>query len=212
MQTDTPRTIEEAYESACSASNLKVLSEGCTDADVLIAAGWSDTSLGMALMRLQSEWAGSEKPQRVSEDAIKRMAATQGGGPTSGLTVTQAREVVAHWYANELSLLLLKLKSLKDVRKQMSIRADRKGINPNRVGAVILWWLDQTCHACDGHGKSKIPGAPSLSHRNCHKCNGTGKAKLPEGDAGRYLANLMDACVGSGRASLRNRLSATRGS
>ena len=48
-------TIAERYISAGQSSNLKVEADKASDADVLIAAGWSATRIGMALMRLHTK-------------------------------------------------------------------------------------------------------------------------------------------------------------
>lgn len=45
-----PRTIEEQYTSAGNADDLTVTSERRTDADVLIASGWTPGLLGGVLM------------------------------------------------------------------------------------------------------------------------------------------------------------------
>lgn len=49
------RTIDEQYTSAGNADDLTVTSERRTDADVLIASGWTPGLLGGVLMRLHSE-------------------------------------------------------------------------------------------------------------------------------------------------------------
>lgn len=62
-----PRTIEEQYTSAGNADDLTVTSERRTDADVLIASGWTPGLLGGVLMRLHSEWDGAAKPRKLTE-------------------------------------------------------------------------------------------------------------------------------------------------
>ena len=60
-------TIEERYISATQATNLKVEAEKSGPADVLIAAAWSMSRVGAALVRLSSEWDGSAKRPRMSD-------------------------------------------------------------------------------------------------------------------------------------------------
>ena len=49
------RTVDEAYSSAGNTSDLTVKAERRSDADVLIASGWTPGLLGGVLMRLHSE-------------------------------------------------------------------------------------------------------------------------------------------------------------
>jgi len=55
MDNDTAPGIEEQYASANDSSNLRVEAERRSDADILIAAGWSASRIGAALMRLQTK-------------------------------------------------------------------------------------------------------------------------------------------------------------
>ena len=64
---DTPG-IAERYSSACRSSNLRVETNRGSSADVLIAAGWSRSSMGTALMRLQGEWDAAEKPRMPKQE------------------------------------------------------------------------------------------------------------------------------------------------
>jgi hypothetical protein len=56
MLNDEKRGVEEAYTSAGNSSDLRVEAEVRTDADIIIAAGWSESRVGIALLRLHSEW------------------------------------------------------------------------------------------------------------------------------------------------------------
>lgn len=91
MLSDTRRTIEEAYSSATTSSDLRVQADHRSDADVLIAAGWSPGIVGAAALRLCGEWDRAEKPRR-------------------GQNVPQ-----------ELQLLAMKLKSFRSVRDALSL-------------------------------------------------------------------------------------------
>lgn len=192
------RTIEEAYESACSTSDLGVEPDKKKPVDILIAGGWSDSRIGMALLRLRSEWESSEKP-RFPDPYLVAKLGTQLGDHGRAKTLAHT------WYTNELKMLRLKLKGLPAVSHQLYLKAERKGIPREIIPQVMAWWLSQTCLACGGHGKTLIPGSPTLSSHDCQVCRGTGKKKLPEGQNGRWLANLMDASVNSAKQSLKNR-------
>jgi len=42
----------------------------------------------------------------------------------------------------------------------------------------LLWWPNNTCKSCGGHGQTIIPGTTTLSERDCKECKGTGKTRL----------------------------------
>lgn len=76
---DAP-TVDERYITATNTSNLKVLSDRRGAADVLIAAGWSASRLGAALMRLHSEFDGAARAN--SETDARLMAGKLKSLPT----------------------------------------------------------------------------------------------------------------------------------
>ena len=71
MATTEAPDIEEQYISAGDSSNLRVEAERRSDADILIAAGWSASRIGAALMRLYS------KPDRVALEMVQTQVAMQ---------------------------------------------------------------------------------------------------------------------------------------
>jgi hypothetical protein len=203
LDTNERAGIEERYEVACNASSLKVEAEKGGPADVMIAAGWSDSRVGMALLRLHSEWDGAAKPKRMGEAAIRALAEANPddhGKPRK----TWARSESVAWYRKELRLLAQSLKSRATVLEQLTHWAILRGIDPLVVGPAVLHWLAPTCTVCDGHGRRKIPDAPALSAKQCHACQGTGNAHAPEG-SGRVLTHI-DYVVQVARQSLKKRL------
>ncbi len=61
MYRNDSRTVQEAYSTAGNSSNLRLcVREGASrsDADLLVAAGWSRSRVGGALLRLHSEYDG----------------------------------------------------------------------------------------------------------------------------------------------------------
>lgn len=237
--TDKPN-IEETYTEAVATSNLKFdAREGSPTgaAGMLIAAGWSPTRLGAALMRLHSEWDSSSKPSKPTPAQIKALAATVkdealivDGKPVlvdgkpkmvPGFVQVGDRRVPrdfwafeeAHrWYEQELRTLVGRLKTLTDARRELTLQAMKWKIHDPvpTAGAVIKYWLDQTCNACDGLKWKKTPGAPALSNRLCNACQGTGVGQVPAGQEGRRLANYMDDCVSIARRDISKRLRNTK--
>lgn len=207
-ETQTKPGIEERYTSATDASNLRVEADRGGDADLLIANGWSRSRLGASLMRLHSEWDGAEKPRKATEAEINLLALTFAKEKSIPKQLTLAREQAARWHLHELKLLFGKLKSLPEVRQQVAIQAAKwRVFDPvSTAGAVIGYWLDQTCHVCDGRKWQSIMGSPGLSSRICQACHGSGISKTPHGEEGRKLANYLDDCVSVARASIKHRL------
>lgn len=215
--------IEEKYEVAQSTSDLTLRLD--TDlpggaADILIAAAWSETKLGGALLRLHSEWNASEKPARPTRETVKALTGTfqrtlpgtdallDAQGKPRTLTSGEASWYASAWYAHEVAMVLQKLKELPGVREQVTLMALRWGWTDagTKAAAVVRYWLDQNCQTCHGRKFRLIPGTPSLSNKVCNACGGSGVAQVPHGQEGRKLANYMDACVHRARQGIRNRL------
>ena len=178
---DAP-SVEERYLRASSTSDLRVRADRRSDADVLIAAGWSATGLGGVLLRLHGEWdAAAKKPGAISE--------------------------------TELILLRGKLKSLSAAMQYVADAMGRLGLeSPQRcAGAIIGYWLNQSCHTCHGLKFETIRDTPVLSAIRCKSCHGTGLGPVPHGQDGRRMLNLMDDAVNRARVGIRDRLRAYHG-
>ena len=73
-------------------------------------------------------------------------------------------------------------------------------VQANEVAArTMLWWIDNTCRVCDGHGHPKIPDAPTINYgHDCGFCHGTRKIPVnrvvPHGmsDEALWLENEID--------------------
>jgi len=208
MLIDDKPCVEETYTCAGNSSDLRVEADLRSDADVLIAAGWSPTRVGMALLRLHSEWDKAEKPRRPAPGAITALAETMPTNLKQAERTSMARRQAQDWYMDEMAKLVNKLKSLPAVRSQLTAYVPKWGIAEAavKVPAVIAYWLDQVCPHCHGLKYQRIEGAPTLSSRACKACGGTGIAPIPHGHEGRRVANYMDDCVSRAQQSLKNRL------
>ena len=195
--------IDERYQAATSTSNLRVEADKAGAGDVIIAAGMSDSRLGMALLRLHSEWDSSAKPRKISPDQIKALALTMRdshGKPD----MMRARRESAAWFASELRLFAQALKSRPAVIEGLTAWAAIKDIPAHAVPLAVLHWLHHTCQVCDGHGRRKVPDQPALGARQCHACDGFGQTHRPEGST-RLLTHI-DYCIQQARNSLKRRL------
>ena len=194
------RTVQEAYSTAANTSNLRLcVREGASrsDADILVAAGWSRSRVGGALLRLHSEYDGADHSSMPRADMLHSSAGAQ--SQDEGLTHRRAQ-------------VFARLKTLPQVREQLAAQAIRWRIDaPNSVAAAVLyWWLQPTCSACEGRKFESMPGAARLSARACKACAGTGVSRVPHGEAGRRMANFIDDCVHRARQSIGNRLHSIR--
>ena len=175
MSNDT-LTIEERYISATQATNLKVEADRGGSADVLIAAAWSMSRVGAALVRLHSEWDGSAKRPQMSDTDLILLR-----GRLKSLTSVLAQVVIG--------------------MHKMGIQHPE-----DKAGAIVAYWLHQACHRCNGLKFELTPGAPSLSTIRCRACHGTGLGWAPGGTEGRRVLAWLDDCVVRGRASMVSRL------
>ncbi len=176
MCPDDFRTFEEAYSVAANAAGLRLgVREGAayTDAEVLIAAGWSRDRVGGALLRLRSE-----------RDAV-------------GLRDPQARK-------------LPHLRTLPEVRAHLIAQAHKWRMDPAEAiaAAVLAWWLQPVCAACQGRRFERAAGTARLSPRGCKSCGATGLARVPHGEPGRRIASYIDDCVQRAQQSIASRLRA----
>ncbi len=96
---DAPE-VEERYITATNTSNLKISQDRPGAADVLIAAGWSASRLGAALMRLHSEFDGAARAS--SETDARLMAGKLKSLPT---VVDQLMIQAVKWGINPAQVL-----------------------------------------------------------------------------------------------------------
>ncbi|WP_092832173.1 hypothetical protein [Paracidovorax cattleyae] len=176
--------LEEAYGTATSASDLRFcVREGSphTSADVLVAAGWSRSRTGGALLRLRAE-----------HDAAARKA-DSGGAPG---------QVCGHALLRALPQVQRQL-SAQAARWNVD--------SPEVVSAaVLLWWLQPACSECLGRKFLPMPGTGRLSSRRCIACDATGLTSVPHGEPGRRIASFIDDCVQRALQSIHSRLGGQR--
>ena len=171
-----PRTTEEGYQRATNATDLSIDQNHRTDADWMIASGWSHRQLGADLMRLQSEWSGFQRNANPALDEAN------------------AREAID------------RLRTLPSARKKLVALVHRYGLRDDAestVLKVLLYWLDDTCHHCYGRGYMLVKGTPKLSGKRCKVCDGSGKKPSPGKQEARRLLAAMDEAVVLHRDYLR---------
>lgn len=194
MTEDTTKPgIEERYSSATNTSTMKMEVERSMPVDVLTAAGWSQSRIGSALLRLHSEFDAAEKPRLHKSPHTSRKDAHA-------------------WLLHEQKILMGKLKTLPAVRGQIEEHLKSWGMAEpaTQVAAVLLWWLDQTCHACHGTKYEVVAGTNRQSGRLCRCCQGSGLMPVPHGQDGKRLANWLDGCTQLARTQISKSLHGRR--
>lgn len=216
MLNDDRRTIEEAYTSAANSSDLRCETrDGAprSDTDLLIAAGWSQSRIGSALLRLHTEWDGAEHARLVTGADFLQMARARrpdaAKAPQSASDLKARADLLANVANDQQSkLLAAHLKTLPAVREQLALQLIKwKVADVDAVAfGVLRWWLSPHCLACQGRKFEMVAGANRLSSKACKPCCATGKQRIPHGEAGKRLANWMDMCVQLARSSIGKRL------
>ncbi|MBC7621111.1 MAG: hypothetical protein H7293_19370 [Candidatus Saccharibacteria bacterium] len=222
QEQDVPPDTTEQYTSAIGASNLRVEMDSNirSQADIIMAAAWSKSRLGSALLRLHSEWDRSQHPRRMTGEAIDRLAAeldrVQSGFkkvdgetvPNMVLDMPKAFRTANNWYHHEMGLLLGRLKTLPEVRAQLTLKAEDMGCGrPADVAAkLILWWLTRRCPTCHGTKFEVATGTGRQTGKVCRSCRGTGETQIPCFEPGRAMASFIDDCLNRARVDIRTRL------
>ena len=148
-----PRTIEEANTAAIVSSHLRVEADRPGAADFLIAAGWSQSRIGLAMLRLHTEWERAAKPRPVSKEAVERIAKEMPKeNPEDPPNMAAALAEVARWEANEWMLVIQQLKTWNGVATILTGQMDKWKVYDAGAKApkVILWWMNQNCPVCNG--------------------------------------------------------------
>lgn len=211
-------TVEEMYDSATHASNLRVVADRNGPADIIIAQGWSPSRVGAALMRLQSEWSGSahpKKPTRAAVDALALSLPRIGDGQRKVVDMARAQRMAHDWHLHDVKILFGKLKTLPAAREQLARWAHLQMIDnaDHRVAEILHWHLDHVCPVCEGRCKELIPNTPSLSHKDCKACKGAGETRIPSQQGNeqylhesKKMLRYINDCVKMARTALKQRL------
>lgn len=208
--TDRP-SIDERYSSATHATKLTVDPDHTGAADMLIAAGWSPSRLGAALLRLVSEWDGAEKPKPLNARGMNLLAAQiarEHGRETTDADHRAARAQAAQWLEHENKILMGKLKTLPEVRGALTVWVHDQRIPEHQQAAAetLMWWLDATCRHCHGRKWEIIKDTGRLSDKVCPACRGSGERPRPGGIETGSILHYLDKCVEIGRAGMKQRL------
>lgn len=199
---DSRPGIDETYEVAGNTSNLRVKADRRGDADVLIASGWSLSGIGMALLRLHSEWT-SAQPRMFTAAHVIEHAATLPRNKHGGLNLRRAREELVDAYLAAVRELSARLPGRHAIEQQIAAWAIEKGINRTVVRQTLTHWLAPTCPVCLGRGKRKHQDAPVLAGE-CESCHGSGERQRPMGS--ELIYGYIDHALKTGRQSLKRRL------
>lgn len=225
---DNTVTLAERVVSACHSTNLRDEADRPSQTDVLKAMAWSQSRLGSALMRLQSEFDSRGKLRKneyvsmfrlalslctdknvIPKNDIEKEAKKQAMIKANALAVVENSK----WMNSKKAEFLAQLVSLPSVVDQVFVQCDRWGMpEPRRVATVTVgFWLNQLCPTCHGHKFQLMPDSPTLSAKQCKACRGTGLSEIPYGQAGKKVLNHLDSCVSRAQSSIKARLSKLHG-
>ena len=218
--------IEEQYTSATNASSLVVDANRSGPADKLMAAAWSASHLGAALVRLHSEADAMPEPLRIHESIIEQLAmefaserARRENQDIRDIKERKAPKVMdedraaarrqaGEWYLHDQALRMQRLKTLPEVRHQLNMWAWASDIpHPTDVVAGALqWWLTKRCGVCHGQKWQLIPGTGRLSQLPCEPCEGTGKPVKPDGALTTMVVLYIGECIAASRDTMTKKL------
>jgi hypothetical protein len=215
-----PITVDERYEVATNTSDLTVgggmipPDVRTAQGDVVLAAGMNESRLGMALLRLHSEWQSAAKPRKIDAAAVGRLAEAirqsderaresaakrQVPYDRPGPALARAEREASAWYTNELRILANRLKGRALVIEQLTLWGQTKGVPAVTVSRALMHWLAPACQKCDGLGliyRTNLPVKPcDCSH---------GEAWTTDGE--EYVIGHIKYCLGTARRSLGKRL------
>ena len=140
--------IEETYQVAGNTSNLAVEADKRGAADVLIAAGWSPTRIGAALMRLHSEYDAAQRKGEGRTDVQLLRSKLR-----SLSSVTEQLALKAHDWRMEDPKAKAQAVALWWLDRSCRRCTGRKfELIP---GAPAL--SNRVCKACGGTGETRIP-------------------------------------------------------
>jgi hypothetical protein len=214
-----PTSIDERLARAANTSDLSVTPDRRGDGYTLIAAGKTPRVVGRHLIALHGEWDGCAKPRRILDHDIAAIAKAMplerprlvlahsylDGWPKMEpkLRATSAHALATRWHEQECVKAYARLKSLGRVREGLLDVIGKRVSDPApKIAAVLAWWLDHVCPACQGTRRERMPGQNRLSDRACRVCGATGERPLPYGEAGRIIERAIEDCIGKARQQI----------
>lgn len=190
-------TRAERYECATSTSDLTLRHSDFPPGapDILAAMAWSKKQLGTELVRLASQW-DREKPSRRRPRTVAQLMAAGYTRERARLEASREKHELAGAYYRAVLATLAQLHDLPAIASQLTLRAvtwDMEDADA-KAAAVLRYWLDPVCKACEGRGSPLIAGTNQASTQRCPECAGRGRLHPPYGDDGRRLATYLDEC------------------
>lgn len=214
-------TVSERLSRASNTSDLTTTPERHADAFTLIAAAKTPRVIGRHLIALYGEWDSCAKPRRLLDHDISAVMAVL---PRLPRALVYAHKVLDRWDAFELEQrraqavavlnnerqravqqAFARLRSLPKVEAGLCDILNGKVKDPSRkVLAVLAWWLNRICPACNGTQFQLMPGTLKQSERACGGCKGTGEVELPCGHDGRLIEKAIEDCIERARRDIGN--------
>lgn len=194
-------TRAERYDCACTTSDLTVRHSDFPPGapDILAAMAWSKKQLGTQLVRLASQW-DREKPARRRPRSVAQLMATGYTRERARLEASREKHELAGAYYRAVVATLAQLHDLPAIASQLTLRAvtwDMEDADA-KAAAVLRYWLDPVCKACEGRGAPLIAGTNQASPHKCQDCHGRGRTLPPYEEDGKRLTAYLDQCKRGG--------------
>lgn len=203
------RTFAESYTVAAGAQDLTVRKswEGVGAVDVIVAAAWSRSALGAALLRLCNQWE-VERPPRHEPRSVEDFEDQGYTRERAALEHQREADVFSEAQYRQTAALIARLRDLPAVRERLAAHAASLGMtDPDlKAAAVVRFWLDKVCAKCEGRGFELFPGTQRRSDRACPSCLGSRFGTIPYGEDGLRLAEFLKSCQGRAKSAIRRNL------
>ena len=150
-------TAEEKYLIASNTSNLRVVAESSGAGDVLIAAGWSKSRIGSALMRLHT------RPTRDNLELVHTHVAMEANRLHIAHPEQVAGAVIAWWLSRTCPVCFgRKYEAISSTPSLSSIECPKchgtgeKKLPHGEAGRILANWMDVCKHSHVGMIKKRL--------------------------------------------------------
>lgn len=196
MLNDRP-TRAERYDCAAVTSDMTMRHSDFPPGapDILAAMAWSKNRLGTELIRLCAEW-DRDKPARKRARSVHQFLVLGFTREKARLEHTREKIALAETYYRQMAEAVARLHQLPAIVAQLTMQAaiwDMEDADA-KAAAVVRFWLDPICKACEGRGAPLIPGTNVKAAVACSECRGKGETRPPYGEEGKRLACHLDLC------------------
>jgi hypothetical protein len=206
LDTNDRPGLDEQYLVATNTSNLTLNPDRTCAATHLIAAALADNRMAAALTHLGGEWAGADKPRKLTEPEISARAVTfayhlakERKVPVKSVKpdFRRARTEALLAYDTGLRHRAHSLSGWIPTMILLREWALLRGVDLGLLSPALFHHLSPACPVCDGRGHRLLPDAPVLG-KQCHHCSGSGIR--PRALGSHRIHDWFKGCIGKAKA------------